>query len=145
MALLLLFLCCSLLSRCLLVCLVESGDNLIGYVVSLVGIEDVVASLAEDEGVLLVLVVKGEIVLYRVAESVVVLLCLGLELTAQTLVESLKVIALLLKRHLDRLCLLACVGILLHLLLEVGCGSLKSLLLLCESVLDILTLLLKDE
>ena len=82
--------------------------------------------------------------LYRVAESVVVLLCLGLELTAQTLVESLKVIALLLKRHLDRLCLLACVGILLHLLLEVGSCSLQSLLL-CEGVLDILALLLKDE
>ena len=66
MALLLLFLCGSLLCRSLLVCLVESGDNLVGYIVSLIGIEDVVASLAEDEGVLLVLVVKGEIVLYRV-------------------------------------------------------------------------------
>ena len=97
MALLLLFLCCSLLSGSLLVSLVKSGDNLIGYIVSLIGIEDVVASLAEDEGVLLVLVVKGEIVLYRVAESVVVLLGLGLELTAQALVESLKVVALLLK------------------------------------------------
>lgn len=49
---------------------------------SLVSIQNVVASLAEDKAKLLVLVISLEEVADAVAQSVVIFLCLALELAA---------------------------------------------------------------
>ena len=126
-----------------LVSLVQSSNHFVGDVVSLVGIENVVASFAEYEAVLLVFVIACKKVLDAVAKSIIVLLCLVLELTAQTLVERLQVCALALELSLYALSLLTCVSVLLHLLLEVCCCCLELLLLLCQCVLYVLTLLLR--
>ena len=80
-----------------------------------------------------------------ITKSLVELVGLVLEFSAQTLVQYLKVVILLLQACVYALSLLTGVSILLHLLLEVGSCSLQSLLLLGKSVLNVLTLLLEDE
>mgnify|MGYP004612597083 CR=1 FL=1 len=72
--------------RSLFVSLVQACHHLVGDVVSLVGVEDIVAGLAEDESVLLVLVIYGEEVLDAVAQCVVVSfsLCLALRRRSST-------------------------------------------------------------
>ena len=77
-------------------------------------------------------------------QCLVIFVGLLLELTAQSLVELLQIVALLLQTSLDSLGLLTCVGILLHLLLEVGSGGLQLLLLAGERLLDVVALLLED-
>ena len=112
---------------------------------SLVGIQNVVASLAEDKAKLLVLVISLEEVADAVAQSVVIFLCLALELTAQALVKSLKVGVLTLQLKMDDMSLLTGLSDMMKLLLEVGGSCLKLLLFLCERVLDVLTLFLQHE
>ena len=128
-----------ILKRSRLVSLVQSGHHLVGNVVTFVCIKDVVACLADDKTILLIFVVNSEEVLNAVAQSVVELVGLYLELIAQALVESLEVSTLLLERCLNAFSLLASVSILLQFLLEIGSSSFQLLLLLRQCVLYVLT------
>jgi len=120
-----------------LVSLVQTGDDLSGDVVSLVGIEQVVALLGKDQTILVILIEIGKVMLDRIVQCLVVLVGLSLELIAQPLVERLQVTALLLQPGLDSLSLLPGVSVLLHLLLEVGGSALQLLLAAGEGLLNV--------
>ena len=127
-----------------LVSLVQTGDDLSGDVVSLVGIEQVVALLGKDQTILVILIEIGKVMLDRIVQCLVVLVGLSLELIAQPLVERLQVTALLLQPGLDSLSLLPGVSVLLHLLLEVGGSALQLLLAAGEGFLNVRTLEVED-
>lgn len=108
-----------------LVSLVQARDNLIGYIISLVGIQYVVTGLAQYQGIFLILIIYGEIVLYAVAKCLVKLIRLGLELITQPLLQLPQVGILLLQSCLNGLGLLLCIFIVLDILLELSHGALQ--------------------
>ncbi len=118
-----------------LVGLVHPLYNLIGNVVSRVGIEDVVAAFGENDGIFLVLVVIPQVVVYAVRQSLVVLGHLVLVFRTQPLLQCVSVLCLFLYACLDLLCLCLCVFVGLYVLLEVSGGGLNSFLLAGESAL----------
>ena len=108
--------CSSLALQLALVSLVQAIDHLVGDIVSLVSIKQVITTLREDDAVFLILVVGCQVVSNAVVKSIVVLSLLCSKLIAQTLLQTLHVVALLLQTSLDSFGLLASKSVLLNLL-----------------------------
>ena len=103
-----------------LVSFVQTCNYVFCDVVHLVGIQNVIASLAQDKRKLLALVVACKEVLNAVAQSLVILFGLVLELATQTLVQGLQIGVLTLQLSLNSLSLLTSICVLLNFLLEIG-------------------------
>ena len=124
-----------------LVALVQAVDHIVGNVEPLVGQQDVVALLGEDQTELLVLVIVLEEVLQRVAEGLVELGGLAGELVLQTCLQLLKVTLLTLDGGLLRGGLLAAgETVVVQLLLEVVHGCLQGVTLRGQRVIWSVTL-----